>query len=95
MDAPTYFPATVYVAPERLPSKLSAYYTPISMVQANPAAWKIATRVIPLAAMIVNADSMRPHLGNFSFQSLIDFGVATPESVKRLETEFRAYGETK
>ncbi|HEX7875195.1 MAG TPA: hypothetical protein VF489_01270 [Sphingobium sp.] len=95
MDAPLYSPATAYVQPQRLPTKFNAHETALSDLMANPAAWAIVIKVAPGAAGVLKSDAMRPHLGNFTLQSLTDFGLLTQDGVERADAQLRLLGGDK
>ena len=38
---------------------------------------------------------LKPHLGNFSFRSLLQFGAVKPDALDRLDVQLRALGTVK
>ena len=90
MDAPLYPPAIAFVQPRRLPQSLSAYDTPISVLKTVPAAWEIVNQEIPGMDRRVGGAQIKPHLGNFSLESLLPFGVVSREAVDRIDRKLRA-----
>lgn len=92
MDAPLFPPATDFVQPRRLPQRLSAAETPIAILKTIPQAWAIVTREIPGMDRRVGSDQIRPHLNNFSLESLLPFGAVPRDAVARIDTQFLALG---
>ena len=95
MDAPLYPPAAAFVQPEQVPQPLSSAETPITTLKANPAAWAIVNKEIPGMDRRVGGDQIRPHLGNFSLESLLPFGIVQRDALERIDQQLRALGETK
>ena len=95
MDAPLYPPAVAFVPPQRLPQRLSVAETPITTLKANPAAWAIVNKEIPGMDRRVGGDQIRPHLGNFSLESLLPFGIVQRDALDRIDAQLRALGPTK
>ncbi len=93
MDAPVYPPAKSYEAPRRLPRLLSVKDTPIAVLQKIPAAWAIVAKEIPGMEMRVGAGPIRPHLGNFSLASLLQFGAVPKDALERIDPQLKALGE--
>ena len=93
MDAPTYPPAASYVEPEWLPRTLNTRETPITVLQANPEAWAIVMKELPGVERRIGSVMIRPHLGNFSIYSLIQFGPLPEDAVERADEQLRALGE--
>lgn len=95
MDAPLYPPAVAFVQPKRLPEVLSSRETPIAVLKSIPAAWAIVNKEIPGMERRVGGDQIRPHLGNFSLESLLPFGVVSRDAFERIDVQLRALGEVK
>jgi hypothetical protein len=95
MDAPLYPPAAAFVQPQRVPQPLSARETPITTLKSNPAAWAIVNKEIPGMDQRVGGDQIRPHLGNFSLESLVPFGIVQRDALERIDQQLRALGEAK
>lgn len=93
MDAPLYPPASAFVQPQRLPQSLSSRETPIAVLKSIPAAWAIVNKEIPGMDRRVGGDQIRPHLGNFSLESLLPFGVVPREAIERIDRQLAALGE--
>jgi hypothetical protein len=88
MDAPLYPPATAFVQPERVPQPLSVRETPIAVLKANPGAWAIVIKEIPSLDRTVTG-GLKPHLGNFSLESLLPFRIVQRDVLERIDQQFR------
>jgi hypothetical protein len=95
MDAPLYLPAATYVQPARLPRKLDTRDTSIAELRAIPAAWAIVQKEIPTIEQRIGNEQLKPHLGNFSFRSIVQFGVVKAVDLDRIDAQLRALGEPK
>ena len=95
MDAPLYPPAVAFVPPQRLPQRLSAAETPITELKANAAAWAIVNKEIPGMDRRTSGDQIKPHLGNFSLESLLPFGIVQRDALDRIDAQLRALGPAK
>lgn len=95
MDAPLYPPAMAYTRPHMLSQALSVRDTPIAELKTNPAAWAIVSKEVPGVEMRFGNPALKPHLGNFSLESMLPFGVVKREMLDRIETQFRALGAAK
>lgn len=95
MDAPIYPPATVYVAPQRAAYVVSTINTPIAQLMAIPAARAVIVEEIPGIEARLSVPQLRPHLGNFSFRSLVQWGFSTAAQLDRVDARLRALGEIK
>ncbi|MEO6092855.1 MAG: hypothetical protein ABIT04_07785 [Novosphingobium sp.] len=93
MDAPLYPPAAVYIQPARLPRLLTTRDTPIGVLQRIPAAWAIVLKEAPNIERSVGSPQMKPHLNNFSFTTLISFGIVKPDALARIDAQLKALGE--
>lgn len=93
MEAPLYPAATAFIAPKRVPRFLSTKETAIADLQAISEAWAIVTAEIPNVEARIGNDMIKPHLGNFSFQSLIQFGVVKSEALARIDERLKSLGE--
>ncbi len=92
MDAPLYPAARTFVAPTRIPRTLSTRDTSISELQAIPAAWAIVSEEIPNVDARIGSEMIKPHLGNFSLRSLVQFGVVSPDALPRIDERLKALG---
>ena len=92
MDAPTYLPAEHFVQPVRLPRILTTKDTAIADLQAIPVAWAIVLKEAPGIQMLIGAPMLKPHLGNFSFRSLIQFGAVKGDALDRIDAQLKALG---
>lgn len=95
MDAPLYPPAAAFVQPERVPQRLSVAETPLTTLKANTAAWAIVNKEIPGMDRRVGGDQIRPHLGNFSLESLLPFGIVQRDALDRIDQQLSALGKAK
>ena len=95
MDAPLYPPATSFVQPQRLPQTLSVRDTPIATLKSIPAAWAIVNKEIPAMDRRIGNPALAIHLGNFSLESLLPFGVVPRDALDRIDPQLRALGEVK
>ncbi|MEO6718072.1 MAG: hypothetical protein ABIM50_12590 [Novosphingobium sp.] len=94
MDAPLYPPATRFEQPQRLPRVLSTKETSIADLQKNPAAWAIVVKEIPGIGALVGSN-FKVHLGNFSLQTLVQFGASQADGLQRIDPQLKALGEVK
>lgn len=95
MDAPLYPPATAYVPPVRVPRALSTKDTAINDLMAIPAAWAIVLKEIPTVQQRISSEQMKPHLGNFAFRDLTQFGVFKAADLDRIDPQLKALGAAK
>jgi hypothetical protein len=82
------------VQPERVPQPLSTRETPLTLLQSIPAAWAIVNKEISGMERRVGGEQIRPHLGNFSLQSLLPFGIVQREALERIDQQLSALGES-
>lgn len=94
MKAPLYRPATAFVPPRRIAGPLGTHTTAIADLRRNPAAWAIVNKEIPHLDARIGNDMIKPHLGNFSFRSLIQFGIVAPDALDRIDAQFEALAIT-
>lgn len=95
MDAPLYPPAPQFVQPVRVARQVNTRNTPIADLMKIPAAWAIVVKEIPGIEARVDTEMLKPHLGNFSFRSLVQFGFSTPAQLDRVDEKLAALGEIK
>jgi hypothetical protein len=95
MDAPLYPPATVFEQPVRVARQVSTRNTPIADLMKIPAAWAIIVKEVPGIEPRLNVEMLKPHLGNFSLRSLVQFGFATPQQLDNVDAKLSALGEVK
>ena len=95
MDAPLYAPATAYVQLVRVPRALDTKDTSIAELMAIPAAWAIVHKEIPTVQQRIGNEQLKPHLGNFSFRSLTQFGVVKNGDLDRIDTQLNTLGASK
>ena len=92
MDAPVYPPSAHFVPPVRTPRVLSTKDTAIADLMAIPAAWAIVQKNLPGTQMTLGNSTLKPHLGNFSFRSLVQFGAFKADALDKVDGELRALG---
>jgi hypothetical protein len=92
MNAPLYPPATAFVQPVRAASAFNTRLTPIGELMKVPAAWAIVSKELPAIQMLVGSDVFKPHVGNFSLRSMVQFGIAKPEQLDKIDRELAALG---
>ncbi len=92
MDAPTYPPAQEFIAPRRLPRALTTAETSIADLRAIPEAWAIVVAEMPNVEARTSNDMLKPHLGNFSFRSLVQFGVVKAADLDRVDAKLKTLG---
>jgi hypothetical protein len=92
MDAPVYLPSDHFVAPVRTPRILTTGDTSIADLLAIPAARAIVEKDLPGAGMLLGSPMLKPHLGNFSFRSLVQFGAFKGDALDKVDLELRALG---
>lgn len=95
MDAPLFPPATAYVQPVRIARTLNTRDTSIAELRSIPAVWAIVLKEIPTIERRIASDQMKPHLGNFSFRSLTQFGVVQAADLDRIDAQLLALGEAR
>jgi hypothetical protein len=92
MDAPLYPPAQRFERPRRLPRPLTTQETAVSELKAVPEAWAIVLGEIPKVEGRIGNDMLKPHLGNFSFRSLVQFGVVRADELDRIDEKLKLLG---
>ena len=95
MDAPVYPPAKQFVAPARVATTLNTRDTAIADLMANPAAWAIVQKDQPGLEGVLGSSMLKPHLGNFSFRSLVQFGAVQDVALDRIDEQLKALGALK
>ena len=95
MDAPLYPPATEFRMPERLARKVSTANTPIAELRQIPVAWAIVVKEVPGIDGRLNNEALKPHLGNFSLRSLVQFRFSTNEQLDKVDAQLAKLGEVK
>ncbi len=93
MDAPLYQPAIRFEAPVRVARAVNTRNTPIADLVKIPAAWAIIVKEMPDINTQLDNEMLKPHLGNFSFRSLVQFGFAKPADLDRIDEKLSALGE--
>ncbi|MEO7656645.1 MAG: hypothetical protein ABIS25_04830 [Sphingomicrobium sp.] len=92
MDAPLYPPAIAFEQPVRLPRLLDTRAASIAELKAIPAVWAIVLKESPSADFLIKVPMLKPHLGNFSFYSLVQFGAVKAEALDRIDVQLRTLG---
>lgn len=95
MDAPLYPAAVAFELPVRVPCGLSTKDTSVADLKAIPAAWAVILKELPRIEALFGNEMLKPHLGNFSFRSLLQFGVVQPEALDRIDKHLRVLGTAK
>jgi len=88
MDAPTYPPAVAFEPPVAVPQVLRLENTSLAELMKRPAAWDIVLRHLPSLRMMTSSPMLKPHLGNFTVQTLQTFTKsASPEVFAAIDEE--------
>ena len=88
MDAPTYTSAAAFEQPATAPYVLKLENVSLAELIANPTAWAIVTKHMPLLKLMTGAPAIKPQLGNFTVQSLQDFiRTGSPETFAVIDEE--------
>lgn len=95
MDAPLYPPAAQFVPPERVARVLQTRTVSLADLMANPAAWAIVVKELPMAQGIVQAPMLKPFLGNFSLRDLAMFGVFDAALLAPIDAQLKELGTFK
>jgi hypothetical protein len=90
MDAPLYPPSQAYEPPIVLAYPMTTANTAIATLLADPAAKAIILREIPGFESRIGNQQLKPHLGNFSPRSLVQFGVFQADALDRVDVQLRA-----
>ena len=90
LDAPIYPPARAFEQPAATPRNLDTATTSIADLLAIPAAKAILEKELPGLQMRIGNEALKPHLGNFSLRSLVQFGVFKPAELDRVDVQLRA-----
>ena len=90
MDAPLYPPSQAYEPPIVLAYRMTTANTAIATLLADPAAKAILLREIPGFESRIGNDQLKPHLGNFSPRSLVQFGVFQADALDRIDVQLLA-----
>jgi len=90
MDAPTYPPSAVYEAPERIAEPLNTANGSFEDFIANPQALALLTAAVPEMKMMMGTPMLKPHLGNMSPRSLIQYGGLHPERLDTVDAQLKA-----
>ena len=88
MEAPTYPPAAAYEQPIAEPYALRLENLSLADLMRMPAAWDIVVKHLPALELMTGSAMMKPHLGNFTVQTIQTFDkTATPEVLAAIDEE--------
>jgi len=88
MDTPTYPPAAAFEQPIAAPYILKLEDVSLSELMKMPVAWGIVLKHLPSLKMMTSSAMIKPHLGNFTVQSVQTFiRTATPEVIAAIDEE--------
>ncbi len=90
MDAPLYPPSQAYEQPVAQAYQMTTANTAIATLLADPTAKAIILREIPGFEGRISNDQLKPHLGNFSPRSLVQFGLFKADALDRIDAQLRA-----
>lgn len=95
MDASFYPPAELYVRPERVAYRVNTRNTPIAELMKIPRAWAVVVKEVPGIEARLSVPMLKPHLGNFSLRSLVQFGFSSNEQLDRIDAQLQGLGDIK
>jgi hypothetical protein len=88
LDAPTYPPAAAFEQPIAVPQTISLENFSLAELMNLPDAWAIVVKHLPSLQRMVGTPMIKPHLGNFTVQSIQTFvKTATPETLAAVDAE--------
>jgi hypothetical protein len=88
LDAPTYPPAAAFEQPIAAPYVLRIEDVSLDELLQLPAARDIVFKHLPALKLMVSSPMMKPHLGNFTVQTVQTFTKsATPEVFAAIDEE--------
>ena len=88
MEAPNYPPAAAFEQPVAEPYVLRLENLSLADLMRMPAAWDIVVKHLPALELITGSSMMKPHLGNFTVQTIQTFDKsATPEVLAAIDEE--------
>jgi len=86
--APTYVPAAAFEAPAASAYVISLENSSLAELMSNAPAWDIILRHLPSLKLMTSSSMLKPHLGNFTVQSIQTFAKnATPEVLAAIDEE--------
>jgi hypothetical protein len=71
---------------------LDTRHTSIADLKANPQAWAIVLKETPDIEPLIGNSMLKPHLGNFSFGDLVQFGAVKSEKLDEIDAQLRTLG---
>ena len=92
MDAPLYPPAQAYEAPVFVPQPMTTRDSSFADFFANPEAKAILFAEAPGFQFAAQTAMLKPHLGNMSPGSLLQFGAATQAQLDKVDARLKAAG---
>ena len=88
METPTYPPAAAFEQPVAEPYVLRLENLSLADLMKMPAAWDIVVKHLPALELITSSPMMKPHMGNFTVQTIQTFDkTATPEVLAAIDEE--------
>lgn len=87
MDAPLYPPAQAFVMPERLPRRLNTRDVSIQDLMTHPQGRAVVLKQLPEIEQRLGFPQLRPHLYNFAFRDLLQFGLVQEPDLARIDEE--------
>ncbi len=79
----------------RVARVVSTSNTPIAELMKIPVAWAVVVKEVPGIEGRLAVPMLKPHLGNFSLRSLVQFGFSTTEQLDRVDAQLKALGDVK
>lgn len=90
MDAPLYPPAQAYERPAPLYQPMTTTNTSIARMMAVPAVYAMLKEEISGLDARVGNPMLKPHLDNFSFRGMVQFGAFQAGTLDRVDARLRA-----
>ncbi len=86
--APIYPPAASFEPPVAAAYVVSLENSSLAELMSNTAAWDIVLKHLPMLKPMTDSPMIRPHLGNFTVQSMQAFvKTATPDTLAAIDQE--------
>lgn len=90
MDAPTYPPATVWVAPVAVPVSFGIDTITVKELLADPVTRQILFDAAPRMKGVAMSSQFQTHVSNYSARSLYDVKLITAEQLDAIDRAFKA-----
>lgn len=90
MDAPLYPPSTQFVAPDVVPSPMTTRDSSLADFIANPQALAIISKEAPGFVFTTRTPMLKPHLGNMSPRTMVQFGALKAADLDRVDAQLKA-----